>query len=1064
MQNSIIDNKNTGLLGDKLKGSIKPNDRLAIISAYFTIYAFSHLKEQLKGVEEVRFLLCNNPNNGNFVHTDLLGDDEEKALRNRLDLRRISEECASWVKSKAKVRASSNHGTIGAKFIVVDGGSNLTVNTSFSDFTSSGLGYVPSSRVMLNQVSTDYEASQQMLRFFNQLWDNPVMVEDVKTEVLHQLERGFKDYSPSYLYFFTLYNIFKDYITELDEDKIIKTKTGFKDTEIWNKLYKFQKDGVVGAIDKIERYGGCIIADSVGLGKTFEALAIVKYYELRNDRVLVLCPKKLRENWTVYTLNDIRNSLVNDRFNYDVVNHTDLSRDKGLSGEINLETINWGNYDLVVIDESHNFRNNNPRRDVETRYTRLMKNIIQAGVRTKVLMLSATPVNNRMNDLKNQVAFITEGNDFAFTEYGISSIQEVMRRAQAQFNQWLKRDGTKKDVNTLLEMLDSRYFRLLDLVTIARSRKHIEKYYNIADIGKFPERLKPINIKADLDLSYQYPPLAHVNLEIRKLNLSAYSPLKYVRADKQEEYSAKYDMMLKTGSIFKQVDREESLLHLMRVNLLKRMESSINSFGITLQNLLSQIERFLDKIQNSSEYYDENLLIENIELDDPLLEDYLIGNKVKVLLQDMDLIRWKQDLLEDRDRLSNLLERTLQVDSPRDSKLQELKSLIGGKIANPINHSNKKIIIFTAFADTAAYLYHELAEWAKSSYGINSALVTGTGSNKTTVKGLRAELNDILISFSPISKEREKMGYGRAEDIDLLIATDCISEGQNLQDCDFLVNYDIHWNPVRIIQRFGRIDRLGSKNEAIQLVNFWPNMELDEYINLEARVSGRMVLLDISATGEENIIEPSAEMNDLDYRRKQLEQLQDSVIDLEDMQGGISITDLTFNDFKMDLMEFVKHDGGDVVRTPKGIHAVVQSNDAEIPKGVIFCVCKGNGANDREADYNLLAPYHLVYMGVNGEVLFSFTQGKHILDCYKKLCSGNTTVAADLVEAFKKETSNHRNMSAYTELLATATESILGKAKERGVSSIFSSGGTALLKGKVAQPTDFELVSYIVVC
>lgn len=657
---------------------------------------------------------------------------------------------------------------------------------------------------------------------------------------------------------------------DLDEDKIIKTRTGIKDTLVWSKLYRFQRDGVLGAIDKIEKYSGCIIADSVGLGKTFEALAIIKYYELRNDRVLVLCPKKLRENWTLYTINDRRNLFAGDRFNFDVLNHTDLTRTRGHTGEINLETVNWGNYDLVVIDESHNFRNNPPRKDGLTRYSRLMRDIIKAGVKTKVLMLSATPVNSRMNDLKNQVAFITEGVDDALYSHGIVSIEATLRKAQTRFNQWLRLDAAERTVPGLLEVLSFDYFKLLDLLTIARSRKHIEKYYDLTEIGKFPERAKPINIKADIDTRNQFPPLKEINRDIRRLNLSAYAPLKYVLPSKLEEYSRKYDMAVAGGSVFKQIDREESLIHLMRVNLFKRMESSINSFALTLERLLRDVRVIIGRIDSHEKNEVEEISIEDIEVEDEDFEPYLVGTKIKVLIQDVDRVRWKQELQEDEELLVRLLREARQIDAARDRKLHDLKDLIAGKCRQPINAGNTKIIVFTAFADTADYLYDNIAGWAQHELGLYSALVTGrTGGNKTNMPKLRKDLASIITSFSPLSKERTKIDETLTDQISILIATDCISEGQNLQDCDYVVNYDIHWNPVRIIQRFGRIDRLGSTNTVVQLVNFWPNLELDEYINLEARVSGRMVLLDISATGEENIIEFSdaGKMNDLEFAR-----------------------------------------------------------------------------------------------------------------------------------------------------------------------------------------------------
>lgn len=762
--------------------------------------------------------------------------------------------------------------------------------------------------------------------------------------------------------------------------------------------------------------------------------------------------------------------MIKDRFNYDVLNHTDLSRYSGYSGEINLDTVNWSNYDLIVIDESHNFRNNNPRKDKVTRYSRLLNEVIKAGVQTKVLMLSATPVNNKMNDLKNQVAFITEGDDKALESEGIVSIEHTLRKAQLVFNKWLELPDEERTVDIFIEMMNMDYFKLLNTVTIARSRKHIEKYYNINEIGKFPKREKPKNIYSDIDLKSEFPPLEKVNKTIKNLNMSAYSPLRYVLLEKRKEYSKRYDIEVKGGkSVFKQSDREESLVNLMRVNILKRMESSIYSFGMTISKLLEEIEYLLKKIDEKQFDYNPKLNIMDIDFEDDNIEDLLIGNKVKVLLQDCDLIRWKQDLEEDKEKLEKLLIEAAKVTKHRDAKLSKLKELIRHKLENSINCNNKKIIIFTAFADTANYLYENIATWANKEFGIYSALVTGSAGNKTTLKDIKKkDLNAILTNFSPKSKERHEIYPGIKDDIDILIATDCISEGQNLQDCDYLINYDIHWNPVRIIQRFGRIDRLGSTNDKIQLVNFWPNMELDEYINLEARVTGRMVLLDISATGEENIIEfdEKKKMNDLEYRKKQLKQLQEEVVDLEDISGGISITDMTMNDFKMDLMEYMKNNRDKLEKAPMGMYAISTIKDDSLKEyvkpGVIFTLKQVNEFAKTEEN-NSLYPCYMVYVYDEGSVRFSYLHTKKILDFYKKLCLGNNEVLYDFVETFNKETKDGKDMSKYSNMLEEAISNIIGKKEEKGVASLFSKGGTTLQKSLFNGIEDFELISFLII-
>ena len=876
---------------------------------------------------------------------------------------------------------------------------------------------------------------------------------------MKRLQAMASDKDPDALYHQILYHVFETLRGELNEDRIIKTKTGIKDHAIWKRLYKFQKDGVLGAIDKLEKYNGCIIADSVGLGKTFEALAIIKYYELRNDRVLVICPKKLRENWTIYLQNDKRNVFCEDRFRYDVLSHTDLNRTSGMSGDINLETINWGNYDLVVIDESHNFRNNPPskKRGV-SRYKRLMRDVIRAGVRTKVLMLSATPVNNRMADLKNQVAFITEGEDSALSAAGVNSIEQTLNKAQKCFNRWLDTPG--HDTKSLLASMNFDYFKLLDLLTIARSRKHIQKYYGLKEVGKFPERRKPINVKEDIDTKGEFPPLKEVNRTIQRLHLAAYAPLKYVLPEKIEEYARKYDVEMDGGKFFKQIDREESLIHLMRINVLKRMESSIHSFALTTRKLLAAVNGLLEKLEHFDAETDcGDLNINDIETDSPELEDLLVGIKVKVLIRDCDVRRWRQELEDDRVQLTKLATVASSVTPERDRKLVALKEMIAAKVRSPINAENRKVIVFTAFADTAAYLYEQLSGWAKGELGVESALVTGTGANRTTFVGLRTDIHTLLTNFSPRSKERAAEPDAPGE-IDLLFATDCISEGQNLQDCDWLVNYDIHWNPVRIIQRFGRIDRIGSINGSIQLVNFWPNMELDEYINLEARVSGRMVLLDISATGEENVIEFSPKMNDLEYRRKQLQQLQDSVLDLEEISGGISITDLTLNDFRMDLTEYMREHQSMLEATPFGARAAVAV--AGERQGAVFCLKDMSGKKPPE-DAFALAPYYLVYVADDGGIVFGPAESRETLDFLKKSCAGRCVPEQRAVDAFNVRTRKGADMAHYQKLLGAAVESVVGRQQEESVKSLFSRGGVRLTGAADRSVNDFEVVAFVAV-
>jgi len=1057
----ILKNSGAQRVLDELREAITGRASLDAASPAVTLFGFSEIRSLLNGTTACRLVAPSQQ----LTAGALLGSEADRSYRNQLNVSGRARDFATWIREEVNLKSSPT--MLPQATLVVRGeqGQPQRAISGSCALTTEGLGITPGNQFSLVQSTETPEESALLAAWFDQLWASLPDSSEAKEALLNQTAELYERRAPSLIYASILYQLFKERGDELDEEKIVRTATGIRNTIVWRKLFKFQRDGVIGAIDKLERLGGCIIADSVGLGKTFEALAIIKYYELRNDRVLVLVPKRLRDNWTLYKANDKRNFLAPDRFNYDVLNHTDLSRDTGKSGDVDLSHINWGNYDLVVIDESHNFRNKTSLKDRETRYDRLMRKIIQEGVKTRVLMLSATPVNNRLADLKNQIAFVTEGDDTALFEQGISSIEATVRQAQLQFNRWLALEEADRKPQGLIEMLGFDYFKLLDMLTIARSRKHIQKYYGIQETGAFPERLKPINYKPDVDNAGEFRPIREINNEIRRLTLAAYAPLRYVLPNRKAAYDAKYSTKIRGGeSFFRQVDREESLVHLLRVNVLKRMESAVPSFALTLKRQLADVEATLAKIEAHEESVEE-LDIADVDIEDSTFESLLVGRKVKVLLHDVDLVRWKQDLNEDRNRLATLYSAAHQIGAARDAKLAKLKEVIVQKARNPLNPGNRKVLIFTAFADTAKYLYDEIALWAQTELGLHSALVTGSGGNQTTLPHLRKDLSSILTTFSPRSKERPEE-FATEGEIDLLIATDCISEGQNLQDCDYLINYDIHWNPVRIIQRFGRIDRIGSQNQSIQLVNFWPNMELNEYINLEQRVSGRMVLLDVSATGEENIIEQQSgnQMNDLEYRRNQLLKLQDAVIDLEDLSSGVSIADLTLTDFRIDLAQYLKAHPGRLENLTYGTYAVTTSPEVGIPPGIVFCLraARETAAKSFEPSYPL-APHCLVHVGDDGAVLLPFTQAKGILDLIKRLCAGRDLPDAEAYDRFDKATNQGREMKHARELLAAAVASVTGKKEERAVASLFTPGGTHGIKGEFGGINDFEVMAFLVI-
>src|SRR5690554_1252939 len=898
-------------------------------------------------------------------------------------------------------------------------------------------------------------------------------MQEVTDQVVEHISNVYRENAPEYIYFITLYNIFNEFLEDLSEDVLPNEATGFKSSEIWNKLYNFQQDAALAIINKLEKFNGCILADSVGLGKTFTALAVIKYYENRNKSVLVLCPKKLGDNWITFRSNLTNNPIAKDRLRYDVLYHTDLSRDNGTSNGLPLDRINWGNYDLVVIDESHNFRNGGQiygdEEKKENRYLKLLNKVIRTGVRTKVLMLSATPVNNRFFDLRNQLALAYEGEPEKIEHLldTNQSIDDIFRQAQAAYNQWSKLGVEERTTNTLLDMLSFDFFELLDSVTIARSRKHIQKYYDTTAVGNFPTRLKPISIRPSLTEKNGAINYDEIYELLTQLNLSIYTPSEYVFPSRQEKYEKEYGRDM-GNTFFRQSDREKGIQRLMNINLLKRLESSVHSFRLTVTKIKQLIDDTLETI-NSKNYTEsfqvEGLVSENdLEIDDQNT-DLFVGRKVKISLADMDTASWADELSHDSKILHELLYFVNDITPEHDHKLQTLLSVIDNKLEQPINRDNRKILIFTAFSDTSEYLYEHVSAHVKQQYGLNTALVSGSVEGRSTCLRLRNDMNTVLTCFSPISKQKELVMPGNHHVIDLLIATDCISEGQNLQDCDYLINYDIHWNPVRIIQRFGRVDRIGSPNSSIQLVNYWPDISLDEYINLKERVESRMMIADVTATGDDNVL--SAQANDVSYRKEQLRRLQEEVIELEDLKTGVSITDLGLNDFRMDLLNYVKTHG-ELSNAPNGMHAVVPTKpEMGLPPGAIFTL-RNRTLSSKTGDINLnqhnrLHPYYLVYISREGEVIHDHTEVKRLLDLVRSCCKGQDKPIVEACQRFNQETLDGRQMQAYSDLLGQSIRSMIEVKEEKDLDSLFSGGKTTALTDTISGLDDFELISFIVI-
>lgn len=1079
----IIDNVSE-LLGDDLKREISPGSKVRIAASTFSIFAFEALRKELDQVSELEFIFTSPafvttkvtdklrkerreffiPSAG-LGESSLAGSEFEIRLRNKLTQRAIARECADWVRRKVTFRSNST-GNPMQQFAVVD---DKAAYMPLQGFTTADLGYERGNAVsnMVHRID-DAPMTSQYIALFDQIWTNPGQLDDVTEAVHEHIASVYAENSPARIYFLILYNLFAEFLEDINEDVLPNDRTGYQETLVWKSLYNFQRDAATGIINKLETYNGCILADSVGLGKTFTALAVIKYYELRNKSVLVLAPKKLSENWTNYNANLTTNIFASDRFNYDVLAHTDLSRTRGESLGLRLDRINWGNYDLVVIDESHNFRNADYAEDKESRYQRLMRQVIREGVKTKVLMLSATPVNNRFNDLKNQLQLAYEGESENLAQrLNLSTtIEKVFSDAQRVFNDWSKLPPEARTTDQILKMLDFDFFELLDSVTIARSRKHIQAFYDTSEIGAFPDRLPPVSIREPLTDLSGVATFNEIFEQIQALTLAVYTPLAYVFPSRLSKYEDLYDVKGGTArSNLGQRGREQGLKKLMTVNLLKRLESSVEAFRLTVTKIEAGVDHTLGRLESHGGAINElGVEVQNLDLDvddedDANVEALTFGAKIKIDLEDIDIESWQRDLWNDRETLRELLEEMQKVTPAHDLKLQRLKKLVTDKAAHPINPGNHKVLIFSAFADTAEYIYKELAP-VFSRAGLESAIITGGSQAAKTTLGPGHDFQQVLTLFSPRSKQRHLTMPKETGELDVLIGTDVISEGQNLQDCDYLVNYDIHWNPVRIIQRFGRVDRIGSTNAQIQLVNFWPDISLDEYINLKERVENRMVIADLAAVGDDNILDPASA--DAAYRKEQLRKLQDEVIELEDVRSGVSITDLGLNDFRMDLLSYVK-EHGDLDSIPMGLHTVVPAApDKGLHPGAIFAL-RSRSADESINRGNRLHPHYLVYLSDDGNVIADHTQVKNLLDVVRAGCRPHDEPVTAVTRIFNAATTEGAEMAHYSELLTAAIRSMGEVTDEQDLDSLFTDGATTALTQAIGSLDDFELIAFIAV-
>ena len=1066
----ILDNQ-TRSVADYLRVNLRDAETFRLVSAYFTIYGYELLADELDKLGEVRFLF------GDPSSVDDLdpGEKAEKSFEltesglvpnHTLQQKFLAQRCARWIQSDSvHIKSIKRSNFLHGKMYLADSLDTGVGVVGSSNFTKSGLGGSDRPNLEINLAITDLRVRDELRRWFDDLWNNKQLTHNVKSDVLNALRRIGREHAPEFIYFKTLYEIFREQIDAHLEGAQRLDESHLFDTEIWNALYEFQKDGARSVIYRLQRRNGCILADSVGLGKTYTALAVIKYFELRNDRVLVLCPRKLRENWSLYPAYNAHrdNPFMNDRFGYTLLSHTDLSREDGMVGTIDLSKINWGSFDLVVIDESHNFRNHGGQR-----YNRLTDEIVKQGVNTKVLMLSATPVNTSLTDLRNQIYLMTAGYDDSFGKsLGIRSISTVVSGAQREFKKWESANQSKASRNKvdLLEKLGPEFFRLLDAVSISRSRRQIERFYStdIDSIGSFPEHEVPDNRHPPTDLQGElsYRDLAK---QIGKFQLSIYQPTKYLTDEARSQRRIVEQAVLN----FTQEDREHYLIGMMRTNFLKRLESSPHSLVLTLTRTVDKIDDLLDRIRTYKTGHQASSAgpIDVLPDEDEDDEDLFVNRaRDPYHLRELDLSRWRSDLERDRAVLDGTRKKVAAVTPVRDGKLREIKLAIHHKIQSPATdkdgNTNRKLLVFTTFKDTAEYLYDNLTDLADE-LDLNMAMVAGDATR--TMLGAN-NFNAILTNFAPTARNR---GSGE-RDIDLLIATDCISEGQNLQDCDTVLNYDIHWNPVRLIQRFGRIDRIGSRNKSVRMVNFWPTDDMEVYLNLENRVLARMALADMAATGQDDPLNPDESKasagQELSFRDQQLMRLLEEVPDLDDLDDGPAMGDFTLDYFFAQLLRYLQQNRDDLEALPPGAYAVTDP-DSTAGSGVIFFLRQRNASDDQDGMASPIHPFYLVFIRDDGNIRFGCANAKQALELFDKVATGKSAPIQDLCDRFNQQTDNGRDMSLYNRLLKSVMAHIARAHGHTQAAGIGIDGRLGfILSDESRSPTaaeDFELVTWLV--
>jgi len=1025
----ILDNENENLKVHEWISKYTEEGKFDIVTGYFTIGALSFLSKTVnEKIDQFRLVL------GDIVSLDIEENrpldllNENISIEASLKLSRISQECVKFLRQENVIAKTLEPNFCHAKSFLFnpmeDDDRNKYFISGSSNLTEAGIGLKQTNNIELNIAETgNNNQYKELVEWFETLWNKPqahlkktiinkdgsIKKVDFKEYLISEIEKIFIKYTPREIYYKILFELFGSQLLEDESDPDFNRQVGrLENSVIYNALYGFQKKGVLSLIRMLQKYNGAILADAVGLGKTWSALAVMKFFQQQGREILLLCPKKLEINWKRYRKHQ-DSKFEKDQLDFFVRFHTDLNEARVEKYDDRADKYFTNDKPkLIVIDESHNLRNNK-----SNRYKFLMESILQPNEDIKVLMLSATPINNSLNDIRNQFNLMVQGNVYGYEEsLGVKNIDYSFRRAQKAFNEW--RSSPAPIISDFIKELPANFFTITDNLTVARTRKMIEGQE--ASLV-FPKKEKPINLfvtphelgnfETFEELFNQFPPM-----------LSGYQPSFYL------DESAETQNVLQDEK-----QRDRFLVKMLYILMVKRLESSWFSFYSTVgkikdhhQNALDKIKAFQENKKNESISEEDFSLFEDDDLEADY-EEFTLGKKRKISIEDIDaagnLDNYKFDLKKDIDALDNLYsnlikfekkieKETIQPNNLKsvDNKLEVLIQQINKKRASGKNDGNQKMVIFTVYRDTANYLFKEL----KARGFDKLAMVSGSGSLVSDTDEESKLFEPILERFAPFTKlyrekewdfesftsstldyknwiewvaENHPKTYNKLQNpIDIIIATDALSEGQNLQDADMVVNYDIHWNPVRIIQRMGRIDRLGSPNKTISGINFWPSKNINIYLNLQGRIEQRMAAMKLAgAEVDINFSDSFREMahdENLDQQmtNRMLRQMEVTFDDL-DGEESFGFDDLSLENYRQDLWDEFNKDKEKYQRMPKGVYSGYKGDKNICSQDGIIALM-GYPHRPTKAKSHEYKVFELIYINQKGEQVL--LNQKEVLD------------------------------------------------------------------------------------